>query len=88
MESMTTLQSGPASKANYDRDGVIQVNGLFSAGETGTIRAAFMEQVVRDHAALGAHDNLAAGDILSRYPRFMQPHRRADLEAGRIAGDS
>lgn len=68
MESMTTLQSGPASKANYDRDGVIQVNGLFSAGETGTIRAAFMEQVVRDHAALGAHDNLAAGDILSRYP--------------------
>ncbi|MBO0804807.1 MAG: phytanoyl-CoA dioxygenase family protein [Nocardiopsaceae bacterium] len=84
----TTVQPVPASKAtkaSYDRDGVIQVSGLLGADEVSTIRDAFMDQVARDHAELGARDNLAPGDILSRYPRFMQPHRRPDLEVGRIS---
>ncbi|MEV0323798.1 phytanoyl-CoA dioxygenase family protein [Streptomyces sp. NPDC050658] len=90
---MTTLRPRPAAvgeaarpdHADYDRDGVIQVNGLFTAEEMDTVRAAFTEQVREDRTALGARDQLAPGDILSRYPRFMQPHRRTDLEVGRLA---
>ncbi|MFJ2771093.1 phytanoyl-CoA dioxygenase family protein [Streptomyces sp. NPDC087300] len=84
---MTILRSQhiSASEADYDRDGVVQVNGLFTSKEMDTARAAFTEQVRHDRAALGARDGLAPGDILSRYPRFMQPHRRADLEVGLLA---
>ncbi|ATL33102.1 phytanoyl-CoA dioxygenase family protein [Streptomyces formicae] len=84
---MTTLrpQHAAVSEADYGRDGVIQVNGLFTAGEMDTVRVAFTELVRHDRAALGADDGLAPGDILSRYPRFMQPHRRTDLEVGRLA---
>ncbi|MEV5583070.1 phytanoyl-CoA dioxygenase family protein [Streptomyces parvus] len=84
---MTTLrpQHISANEADYGRDGVIQVNGLFTAEEMNTVRAAFTVLVHQDRKTLGAEDDIDPGDILSRYPRFMQPHRRTDLEVGRIA---
>lgn len=74
-----------ALHARYQRDGVIQVDGLLSDAEVETVRAAFMFQVETDHRAVGAVDEVPADDVLARYPRFMNPHRRPDLEIGRVA---
>lgn len=74
-----------ALRDRYDRDGVVQVDGLLSPAEIEEIRAAFMGQVETDRAALAARDEVAPQDVLARYPRQMQPHRRADLAVGRVA---
>lgn len=90
-ESMTTstlsLATGDAAavRDRYARDGVIQVDGLLGAAETDAVRTAFMAQVETDRGAVGAVDEVPADDVLARYPRFMNPHRRTDLEVGRIA---
>lgn len=90
-ESMTTSTlslapgDGAAVRDRYARDGVIQVDGLLGADEIDAVRAAFMTQVETDRGAVGAVDEVPADDILARYPRFMNPHRRTDLEVGRIA---
>jgi phytanoyl-CoA hydroxylase len=83
---MTTIVTAPATRREqYERDGVVQVEGLLDATETDAIRAAYMEQVERDRTAVGAVGEVDESDILARYPRFMQPHRRPDLEIGRLA---
>lgn len=82
--SLTALQPD-TYRTQYETDGAVQVNGVLPAAEVAEIRTAFMDQVARDHKSLGAHDKLAEDDILARYPRFMHPHRRPDLEVGRIA---
>ena len=69
----------------YQLDGVVQVNGVLSPAEIAEVREAFMRQVKSDRGALGALSEVADDDVLSRYPRFMQPHRRPDLEVGTIA---
>jgi hypothetical protein len=69
----------------YDRDGVVQVDGILPPAEADQLRTAFMAQVASDRAAVGAVDEVADDDILSAYPRFMNPHRRPDLEIGRLA---
>lgn len=82
----TALATSPTeARERYDRDGVVQVEGLLDAAEIATIREAFMEQVERDRTAVGVLDEVAEDDILAKYPRFVQPHRRTDLEIGRIA---
>ncbi|WP_372351206.1 phytanoyl-CoA dioxygenase family protein [Streptomyces sp. KL116D] len=83
---MTTVTNSPTDRrTRYERDGVIQVDALLPDPETDVIREAFMEQVTRDRGAVGAVDEVAPDDVLARYPRFMQPHRRADLAIGRLA---
>lgn len=83
---MTTLATAPtARREQYERDGVVQVEGLLDAAETATIREAFMEQVERDRTAVGAIGEVDENDVLARYPRFMQPHRRPDLAIGQLA---
>ncbi|WP_420000547.1 phytanoyl-CoA dioxygenase family protein [Streptomyces boninensis] len=83
---MTTLTDAPsARRARFERDGVIQVDSLIPASEIDTIRESFMEQVARDRESLAATDEVAPHDVLARYPRFMQPHRRNDLVIGRLA---
>lgn len=72
-------------RERYERDGVVQVNGVLSTAEIDEIRESFMGQVAADRAALGAIEEVVADAVLSRYPRFMQPHRRPDLAVGRIA---
>lgn len=89
---MTTTFTSGDSKLEFERDGAELVRGLLSLADAGTIRTTFMQQVESDRAALGADDHLAKDDILSQFPRFMQPHRRSDLSAGTVArqfmGDS
>jgi len=83
---MTTLVTAPTTRREqYDRDGVVQVEGLLEVAEIDTVREAYMDQVARDRTAVGAVSEVADDDVLSRYPRFMQPHRRPDLEIGRLA---
>jgi phytanoyl-CoA hydroxylase len=83
---MTTLTVTPTQRREqYERDGVVQVEGLLDAEEIATIRQAFMEQVERDRTGLGVVDDLSEDDILSRYPRLVQPHRRPDLAVGELA---
>ena len=83
---MTTLTVTPTERREqYDRDGVVQVEGLLDAVEIATIRKAYMEQVERDRTGVGVVDDLGEDDILSRYPRLVQPHRRPDLAVGVLA---
>ena len=78
-DDLTTLHD------RYQRDGVVQVRSVLSAAEVDEIRDAFMAQVHTDRQTFGAMHEVADDDILSRYPRFMQPHRRPDLAVGAIS---
>ncbi|MFY9712933.1 MAG: phytanoyl-CoA dioxygenase family protein [Microbacterium sp.] len=69
---------------DYEDHGVVQLRGLLSPDETAEIRDVFMDQVHSDHH-VGHDDRVDDDDPLSRYPRFIHPHRRADLEVGRLA---
>ncbi|TDO52526.1 phytanoyl-CoA dioxygenase PhyH [Kribbella sp. VKM Ac-2527] len=68
----------------YQRDGIVQVPQLLSPAEIDRIRTVFMEQVAVDHS-LAIDDGVPAEDPLARYPRFVHPHRRPEVEAGRLA---
>jgi phytanoyl-CoA hydroxylase len=68
----------------YEALGVLQVPGLLPADEVAEIRDVFTAKVEAD-ASFGHDDNIAADDVLARYPRFVQPHRHLDTEVGRIA---
>lgn len=83
---MSTL-TAPATtrRERYESDGVIQVEGVLDSDEVAAIRDAFMAQVEVDRAAVGYVDEVPADDVLARYPRFLHPHRRPDLEVGRLA---
>ena len=74
----------PQAGADYDRNGVVLLRGLISPGEVAEIRREFTRQVETD-SRLNHDDHLAADDVLSRYPRFVHPHRHLDTVAGRIA---
>ncbi|WP_101384315.1 phytanoyl-CoA dioxygenase family protein [Kitasatospora sp. GP30] len=85
----STLSASAADPAalrdRYDRDGVVQVDAVLPVAETDVIRSAFMTQVEADRCAVGAVEEVAQDAVLARYPRFMNPHRRPDLEIGRLA---
>ncbi len=85
----STLSLSPkdpvALRERYERDGVVQVDALLADGQTDEIRSAFMTQVADDRRAVGAIGEVADDEVLVRYPRFMNPHRRPDLAIGRIA---
>ena len=68
----------------YDRLGVVHVRSLLNDQEVGQIRDAFMDQVVRDRS-IGHDDHVPEGDPLKQFPRFVHPHRRADLEVGLLS---
>ncbi|MBO0812128.1 MAG: phytanoyl-CoA dioxygenase family protein [Microlunatus sp.] len=72
--------------AGYRRDGMVQVPQLLSAAEVARIRDAFMDRVAVDHS-LAINDGVPDDDILARYPRFVHPHRRPQLEVGKLALD-
>jgi ectoine hydroxylase-related dioxygenase (phytanoyl-CoA dioxygenase family) len=79
-----TISSAPTLAADYDDNGVVHVRGLLSPDEVAEIRDVFMDQVERDNS-IGRDDNIGPDDVLARYPRFVHPHRRDDLEVGRLA---
>lgn len=68
----------------YQRDGIVQVPQLLESAEIERIRTVFMEQVAVDHS-LAIDDGVPEGDPLARFPRFVHPHRRADVDAGRLS---
>jgi phytanoyl-CoA hydroxylase len=68
----------------YARDGIVQVPGILSPAEVEQIKAAYMTQVAVDHS-LAIDDGVPAEDPLAQYPRFVHPHRRTEVEAGRLA---
>lgn len=70
--------------AHYDRDGVVLIRQLISPAEIAEIRDTFTAQVETDDS-LNFDDHLDPDDILSRYPRFVHPHRHPETAAGRIA---
>lgn len=80
--SITSIPTDIA--VEYQEHGVVHVRGLLSPEEVAEIREVFMEQVDLDRS-IGYDDRIADDDILARYPRFIHPHRRTDLEIGRLA---
>ncbi|MEU1973433.1 phytanoyl-CoA dioxygenase family protein [Microbacterium sp. NPDC019599] len=74
----------PSLAADYQDNGVVHLRSLLSPDEVAEIRDAFMEQVQRDRT-VGHDDHVGDDDVLARYPRFVHPHRRTDLDVGRIA---
>lgn len=83
--SMTALVSeADRTIEHYERDGVLLVRGVIDAAEIDEIRDTFTRQVESDDR-LNNDDGLAADDILSRYPRFVHPHRHPETAAGRLA---
>jgi ectoine hydroxylase-related dioxygenase (phytanoyl-CoA dioxygenase family) len=68
----------------YETDGIVQVPQLLDDTEIERIRAVFMDQVAADHS-LAIDDGVPDDDPLARFPRFVHPHRRTDIEAGRVS---
>jgi ectoine hydroxylase-related dioxygenase (phytanoyl-CoA dioxygenase family) len=68
----------------YRDEGIVQVPQVLSTAEVERIRTVFMEQVAADHS-LAIDDGVPDDDPLARYPRFVHPHRRPGVEAGKIS---
>jgi phytanoyl-CoA hydroxylase len=68
----------------YRRDGIVQVPQLLDDAEIAQLRSVFMDQVAADHS-LAIDDGVPDDDPLARFPRFVHPHRRTDVEAGRLS---
>ncbi|TDW14154.1 phytanoyl-CoA dioxygenase family protein [Kribbella kalugense] len=68
----------------YERDGIVQVPQLIDSAEVERIKTVFMEQVAVDHS-LAIDDGVPDDDPLSRFPRFVHPHRRDDLAVGQLS---
>ncbi|TCO18482.1 phytanoyl-CoA dioxygenase PhyH [Kribbella steppae] len=68
----------------YQRDGIVQVPQLLDDAEIEQLRSVFMDQVAADHS-LAIDDGVPDDDPLARFPRFVHPHRRTDVEAGRLS---
>src|SRR6478735_7363254 len=83
MSNITLTRSGTL-RDEYEERGVVQLSAVLSPAEVAEIRGVFMDQVERDNS-LGRDDNIGPDDVLARYPRFVHPHRRTDLEVGRLA---
>jgi ectoine hydroxylase-related dioxygenase (phytanoyl-CoA dioxygenase family) len=70
--------------SEFDRLGVLQLRSLLDEDEVAEIRQTFMEQIARD-VSVGNDDNVPHDDPLKRFPRLVHPHRRPELEVGRLA---
>lgn len=69
---------------DYRRDGVAIARSVLGPDEVDAVRDAFMAEI-EGGVRLGWDDGVPEGDILARYPRLVQPHRRLDTEVGRLA---
>jgi phytanoyl-CoA hydroxylase len=69
---------------DFDRLGVVQLPALLGPSEVAEIRDAFMAQVAIDRS-VGWDDHVPDGDPLALYPRLVHPHRRPELEIGRLS---
>jgi phytanoyl-CoA hydroxylase len=69
---------------DFARDGAVTVRAVFSSEELSAIRDTFMEEIAGG-VRMGWDDGAPEGDILARYPRFVQPHRDMTTAVGRLA---
>ncbi|RSH94195.1 hypothetical protein EHS25_003998 [Saitozyma podzolica] len=76
--------NGRDLQTQYRDRGVVHVPQVIPFEEVVHIREVFTNQVEKD-TSMGHNDNVAADDILARYPRFVHPHRHPDTAAGAIA---
>ena len=76
-------QPGKA-KGLFDATGVVLVPGLITQEEVEQIKKTFTDHV-ESNTDLNYNDNIDKDDILSKYPRFVHPHRHPETAAGAIA---
>lgn len=70
----------------YRDSGIVALRAVFEPSEVRELREIFMAQVDSDRETFTLSGDVAAGDdVLRRYPRLVQPHRRPDLAAGAAA---
>jgi len=76
----------PTDRAShYQSNGVVLVPRVFTPSEITHIRDIFTTQVESDSTFSALDRHISPDDILARYPRFVQPHRHPESDAGRIA---
>ncbi|CAD6585315.1 MAG: hypothetical protein TREMPRED_004106 [Tremellales sp. Tagirdzhanova-0007] len=75
----------PATRDLYDHTGFFVVPNLFDSDEISHIAQVFTNKVETDPTFAALDHHIDKQDILSRYPRFVHPHRRPDTEPGEIA---
>jgi len=83
MSNITLTRSGTL-RDEYEERGVVQLSAVLNPAEVAEIRGVFMDLIERDRS-VGHDDGTGVDDVLSRYPRIVHPHRRTDLEIGRLA---
>lgn len=77
--------TSPLARSTYLSQGVLHVSSIFTLDEIAHIGETYTEQVERDPTSFQHDHDLASTDILSRYPRFVHPHRHPSTLAGQIA---
>lgn len=83
MLNITPTTEKPIAE-QFDELGVLQMRALLSPEEVAEIRDVFMEQVARDRS-VGHDDHLPENDPLALFPRLVHPHRRPELEVGKLS---
>lgn len=76
---------GSLGHQEYADNGAIIVPKVFRPDEMDEIRAVFTSKVEQDQTFAKIDHHIPADDILSQYPRFVQPHRFLDTEVGVLA---
>lgn len=85
-QTIETVDGRERMSRAYREHGVLLVRAVLAVGEVETLRETFTAQVERDPTTCTlAGDAVSETDVLHRYPRLVQPHRRPDLPAGRAA---
>lgn len=74
--SQAELKAGDQNLSDrFSDDGVVVVRGVFNQAEIDDIRDLFTKQVEDDPSFSRIDSHIDKNDILSRYPRFVHPHR-------------
>ncbi|ORX39226.1 phytanoyl-CoA dioxygenase family protein [Kockovaella imperatae] len=72
------------ARERFESTGVVLVPGLLQHDEIEKIKKTFTEHV-EHYTDLNFDDHIEKDDILSRYPRFVHPHRHPETAPGEIA---
>ena len=78
---------GDAARSLYANHGILYIPKLLDDETTDRLRDVFTEQVERDPSITSEtiNDGINKDDILSRYPRFVHPHRHVGTEVGNLS---
>ena len=72
-------------RALYETHGILSVPQLFPHSEMKHFSKVFTDKVESDNKFAIIDDQVKEDDILSRYPRFVHPHRHRDTEVGQMS---